>query len=183
MKYDKKIILKDNKEIWLRNGDENDGKAVLDVFNLTHEETDFLLTYPDENTFTPEQESEYLKEKTESENEIEIIAIVDGKVVGTAGIEAHGDKYKVRHRADFGINVLKEYWGLGIGSALAKACIECAKDAGYTQLELSVVAENERAMSMYRKLGFLEYGRNPKGFNSRISGYQETVDMLLDLIK
>ena len=101
--------------------------------------------------------------------------------MGTAGIERHGEKYKVKHRADFGISVLKEYWGLGIGRSLTKACIECAKTAGYKQLELSVVADNERAVSMYKKEGFVEYGRNPKGFNSRITGYQEVIDMLLDL--
>ena len=59
--------------------------------------------------------------------------------------------------------------------------IECAKDAGYTQLELNVVAENERAVSLYKKMGFVEYGRNPRGFNSRVSGYQEVVYMLLEL--
>ena len=87
----------------------------------------------------------------------------------------------MRHRADFGISILKEYWGLGLGRALASACIQCAKDAGYVQLELTAVAENERALSLYRALGFVEFGRNPRGFNSRISGYQELVYMLLSL--
>ena len=68
-----------------------------------------------------------------------------------------------------------------MGKALMEACIECAKDAGYTQLELNVVAENERAVALYRKMGFVEYGRNPRGFNSRVSGYQEVVYMLLVL--
>ena len=76
---------------------------------------------------------------------------------------------------------MKEYWGLGIGKALMEACIECAKDAGYTQLELNAVEENERALALYKKMGFVEYGRNPRGFNSRVSGYQEVVYMLLEL--
>ena len=80
-----------------------------------------------------------------------------------------------------GVSVLKEYWGLGLGKALTKACVQCAKEAGYTQLELNVVAENEAAISLYKGLGFVEFGRNPKGFNSRISGYQELVYMLLEL--
>ena len=109
------------------------------------------------------------------------VAIVDGKIAGTAGIESVGEKYKVKHRAEFGIGILKEYWGLGLGKALTKACIQCAIDAGYEQLELNVVAENERALSLYRSLGFIEYGRNPRGFNSKISGYQELVYMLLEL--
>ena len=76
---------------------------------------------------------------------------------------------------------MKGYWSLGLGKALTRACIECAGEAGYVQLELNVVAENKRAVTMYRDLGFTEFGRNPKGFNSRLSGYQEVVYMLLTL--
>ena len=106
MKYSKIITLKNGMECCLRNATESDGQLVLDNFNLTHTQTDYLLTYPDENTFDAAQESRILKEKENSENEIEIIAIIDGAVIGTAGIEAVGAKYKVRHRAEFGISVL-----------------------------------------------------------------------------
>lgn len=140
-----------------------------------------MLSYPDENSFDAKQEGQFLKEKEESENEIELIAVVDGAVAGTAGIEAVGSKYKVRHRAEFGIGVAKEFWGLGIGRALMDACIECAKNAGYFQIELNVVAENVRAVSMYERAGFVEYGRNPKGFRSRTAGFQEIIYMRLEL--
>lgn len=183
MEYHQVIILKNGIECCLRNGMESDGQAVLDNFNLTHSETDYLLTYPDENSFDVIPESHFLKEKSESKNEIEIVAVVDNVVVGTAGIESIGSKYKVRHRAEFGISVAREFWGMGIGQALTTACIECAKAAGYIQLELNVVAENKRAISMYKKNGFVEYGRNPKGFNSRITGFQEIIYMRLELIR
>ena len=70
MKYYKKIQLKDGRECILRNGAENDAHSVLENFILTHEQTDYLLTYPDENTTTVEQEREYLKKKAESGNKI-----------------------------------------------------------------------------------------------------------------
>ena len=149
-------MLSNGVECCLRNGTESDGQLVLDNFNLTHSETDYLLTYPDENSFNAEQESQFLKEKAESEREIELIAIVDGVITGTAGIEAIGTKYKVRHRAEFGISVVKKYWGLGIGKALL-------------------------ASSMYERAGFVECGRNPKGFCSRIAGFQEVISMRLEL--
>ena len=168
-------------ECCLRNGTESDGQPVFDNFNLTHAQTDYLLSYPDENSFDAVQESQFLKEKSESENEIEIIAVVNNAVVGTAGIEAVGMKYKVRHRAEFGISIAREFWGIGIGRALMDACIECARQAAYVQLELNVVAENTRAISMYEKAGFEEYGRNPKGFHSRITGFQEVIYMRLEL--
>ncbi len=181
MRFSQIILLKNGKEALLRNGDSADGLPVFETFNATHAETDYLLSYPDENSFDPEQEAKFLEEKTNSPDEIEIIAVVDGKVVGTAGIEAVGRKHKLRHRAELGIGILKEYWGLGLGKALTKACIQCAKEAGYTQVELNVVAENEAAISLYQSLGFTEFGRNPRGFNSRISGYQELVYMKMEL--
>lgn len=181
MEYRKMIRLKDGRECCLRNGTENDGEAVLENFVLTHEQTDYLLTYPEENRMSAEQEAAFLKAKHESGNEIEILAEVGGKVVGLAGIACIGDKEKIRHRADFGISVDREYWGLGIGRALLRACVECAKEAGYRQLELEAVAENRRAFDLYRSEGFIEYGRNPRGFRSRCTGWQEIVLMRMEL--
>ena len=181
MEYYKQIRLKDGRECILRNGIEKDGEAVLAIFLLTHEQTDYLLSCPDEHDSTAEQEGKYLQSKTASSNAVEIVAEVDGIIAGTAGVDAIGSRFKVSHRADFGIGIDRQYWGLGIGTALLDACIECARKAGYEQLELNVVADNIRALEMYRKAGFKEFGRNPIGFRSRLSGYQEVVYMRLEL--
>ena len=181
MKYSKNTVLKNGKTCTIRNGTEEDGKAVLDVFNLTHAQSDYLLTYPDECSFTEQGEAEFLKSKASSENEIELVAEIDGKIAGSAGIEAVGSQYKVCLRAQVGVAVAKEYWGMGIGRALMNSCVDCAKSAGYSQLELNVVADNSAAISLYKSLGFTEYGRNPRGFRSRFCGWQELVMMRLEL--
>lgn len=181
MKYYEKINLKDGRECILRNCTEADGEAVLEIFNLTHEETDNLMSYPDESTLNAEEEASFLKEKEDSDKEIEILAEIDGKIAGLAGLSSIGNKYKICHRVDFGISVAKECWNLGIGSALLSACISCAKEVGYEQIELNVVADNPSAISIYKKAGFEEFGRNPKGFRSRYSSYQELVYMRKEL--
>lgn len=181
MKYHQNIRLKNGLSCCLRNGTEEDGPAVWENFNLTHGESDFLLSYPDENSYDATQEGQFLKKQAESDREIELVAVVHQKIVGSAGIEAVGQKDKVRHRAEFGISIAKAYWGLGIGQALLTACIACARTAGYRQLELNVVADNDRAIAMYQKAGFVEYGRNPRGFCSRVSGFQEIIYMRLEL--
>ena len=108
---------------------------------------------------------------------------MDGTIIGSAGIDCVARKEKIRHRAEFGISVDRAYWGLGVGRALTKACIECARAAGYVQLELEAVAENKAALALYKSVGFVEYGRNPKGFRSRTTGWQELVLMRLELNK
>ena len=181
MEYHKTITLKNGRACILRIGTASDGQALLDIFNLTHTQTDYLLTYPEEHSYTSEDEAELLRRKTDSVDEIELLAELDGKVVGSAGINCVGRKEKTRHRVEFGISVDKAYWGLGIGRALTEACIECAGAAGYVQLELEAVAENKNALALYRSVGFQEYGRTPKGFRSRLTGWQEVVLMRLEL--
>ena len=181
MEYHKEIRLRDGRRCVLRNGTAEDARAALASFNLTHEETDNLLTYPDEGGFTLEDEVGYLQGRAESDDEIEVLAEVGGAIVGSAGVGRVGSEEKLRHRAEFGIGIERAYWGLGIGRALVEACVECARVAGYVQLELEVVADNERALSLYRSEGFVEYGRNPRGYRSRQSGWQELVLMRLEL--
>ena len=55
------------------------------------------------------------------------------------------------------------------------------KAAKYYQIELEVVADNIRALALYQRAGYVEYGRNPRGFLSRKIGWQETVLMRREL--
>ena len=175
MRYAETVLLKGGVELLVRNAVASDARALRDIMQRTHAETDYLLSYPDE------QEARSLAETERSDNEVEFVAILDGRIVGSAGVTAVGGRRKLAHRARFGISVLKEHWGMGIGRVLMESCIDSARRAGYTQLELEVVAGNERALSLYRRAGFEEYGRNPRGYRSAASGYQELVHMRLEL--
>lgn len=177
MKYHQVITLKDGRLCVLRNGTQKDGQGALDNFILTHQQTDQLLSYADEIKMTAESEGCYLKEREDSRDSVELLAIIDDQVVGMAGISPVGSYDKLKHRAEFGVSIDENYWGLGIGRALTQACIDCAKQAGYKQLELDVVATNQRAIALYQSEGFVIYGRNPHGFQSRYNGYQELVLM------
>ena len=181
MRYEKTVVLKDGSTCRLRNGTERDGAAVLASSIKTHEETEYLLTYADETKRSVEDEAAYLARMTASEREVELVAELSGTIVGMARISVVGPAEKVRHRAYFGVSVERAYWGRGIGRALTRACIECARCAGYAQLELEVVAENARAIALYESEGFIEYGRNPKGFRTRSGAWQELCLMRLEL--
>ncbi|HEM3167700.1 TPA: GNAT family N-acetyltransferase [Streptococcus suis 92-1400] len=180
MKFTKDLILKNDKKCIIRNAAGDDAQEVLKIFLLTHEQTDFLASYKDETTFDEKFEEQFLIEKENSDKEVYLCAIVDGCIVGTAGLNRKGHN-KIRHRAEFGMAIEKNFWRLGIGRALAMSCIECAKNAGYSQLELEVVGENRNAISLYKSIGFVEFGRNPRGFVSWHKGWQELVLMRLEL--
>ena len=181
MEYRETVRLKDGRECILRHGTAEDARQVLDCFLRTHGQTDFLTSRPEEVTFTAEQEAVFLKNKAAAPDEAYILALVDGKLAGTAGIDRVGVYEKTKHRAVFGISVDRDLWSLGIGRALTHACLRCAQAAGYVQLELEVVADNKKALALYESEGFREYGRNPRGFRSRGGGWQELVHMRLEL--
>ena len=64
--------MKDGTPCVLRGATEKDAAEVLRSFKLTHAETDFLLTYPEENSFAEADEAKFLKAREESENEIAV---------------------------------------------------------------------------------------------------------------
>ena len=181
MQYNKTVILKTGELCTIRTAVGADAAGVLRCFLGTHEETDNMLTLPGECTITEEEERAFLDERAQQTDGVELCAVVDGVLAGMAGFGAIGQHIKVRHRASFGIGILRDYWGRGIGRALTTACIALAKEAGYRQLELDVVADNAAALALYKSCGFAEYGCNPLGFHIPGRGDQPLVLMRLEL--
>jgi len=68
-------------------------------------------------------------------------------------------KLRMSHRANFAISVAKSEWGSGIGSALLEKCISFAKDSGIEIINLDTRSDNIRAISLYKKFGFVKIGR------------------------
>lgn len=62
--------------------------------------------YPDETEHNLEIVAARLQAGADSASDIEILAFVDGRLAGSAGINKLRDRDKLRHRADFGISVL-----------------------------------------------------------------------------
>ena len=81
-----------------------------------------------------------------------------GRVVGGASFE-RGKWSKNAHTAVLGVALLPEFRGLGIGETLMRAGIEWARSVGIRKLRLGVFATNDRALALYRKLGFAEEAR------------------------
>lgn len=177
MRYENTVTLASGQRLLIRSAGETDAAEVLRTFLKTHGETDYLLTYPEESTMTVAEEAQFLGKLEQDDRSAELVAELDGRIVGTAGISPVHSCVKLRHRADCGIGVEMAYWHLGIGRALMEACLECAARAGFLQMELQVVGENSAAIALYKKLGFRECGRNPWGFRTKEGRWQELVSM------
>lgn len=53
------------------------------------------------------------------------------------------------------------YWGEGIGSALMEVAERAAEERGYLRIGLGVEIDNERAVRLYKRLGYLDWGGGP----------------------
>ena len=82
-----------------------------------------------------------------------IVCFVEGKLAGNCQI-ARKAHLKNKHRGTVAIALLREYWGLGIGTAMFEEMLEIARGWGLAQVELEVIEGNDRAMALYEKMGF-----------------------------
>jgi ribosomal protein S18 acetylase RimI-like enzyme len=103
------------------------------------------------------------------------VALIESKVVGWCDVLPI-DRPTMAHGGVLGVGVLVEHRGKGIGTALVRAAIDLAKAAGLTRIELTVREHNERAISLYERLGFVREGLKRKAV--RIDGvYEDLVCM------
>jgi len=90
------------------------------------------------------------------------IALVDGEIVGTVGVNPAGVIWM--------LYVLPAYQGCGVGSALYDAAIGTIKSTGQRKALLEVLAANENAVAFYRARGWVPEGRRTEhipGFRFR----------------
>lgn len=179
MKYaEKRVCLKDGREAILRSAGAEDGDDLIRYLKVTAGETRYLLREPEEINITKEQEEVFLKRKEEAENELMLLAFVDGRHVGNCSVNALGNMKRYRHRCSVAIALYQEYCGLGLGRIMLGVILEEAKRCGYEQAELEVMADNQRAIGLYQSMGFEVYGRMPYNMKYADGSYADALWMM-----
>lgn len=108
---------------------------------------------------------------------VQFVALDGERVVGWADIFPAWAS-AVSHCGNLGMGVLPEYRGRGVGCQLLEASIAKAWKKGITRIELEVRADNERAIRLYEKFGFVHEARKRQAM--RFDGvYYDTIQMSL----
>ena len=150
---EKKIILKNGKTAILKSPDAENAEELLHFVIQACGETEYLLRYPEEYNMSVEQEEVWINGSLTSPSDMNITCFVDGRIAGNCGIHFRRD-IKTSHRATVDIAILKEFWNLGIGSAMFKELISTARERGTEIIEIEFIEGNERAKVLYEKFGF-----------------------------
>ena len=178
---ERKQTLQDGTVLIIRSLVADDAMPAIGLMKRIYGESVFLARYPDEFTFTPEEESAFIRRRLEDASSLFIGAFVDGMIVGLCDLSAAGSGYKTGHRASLSISIARQWQSKGIGSALLDTAIAQAMDMGYAQIELEVVSGNTKAKGLYRKYGFRRCGTIPDAFRLRDGSHLDLDIMVLTL--
>jgi L-phenylalanine/L-methionine N-acetyltransferase len=144
-------------EIVIRRVEPGDYKAVQQIFAHPAVSRGTLqLPFPSE---------ELWKKRLEGvdDDRYGLVACVQGEVVGIGDVNMFSKLPRRRHAGYVGLVVHEKWHAKGVGTALMKALIEVAdKWLNLTRLELTVFVDNERAVRLYKKLGFIIEGTHKK---------------------
>lgn len=82
-----------------------------------------------------------------------LVAVTDKRIVGFSRCEGTYLK-RFSHKVEFGVGVLKDFWGYGIGKNLLKESIAWADSNDIKKITLNVLETNTKATELYKRLGF-----------------------------
>ncbi len=180
MKIDNITINLNGHELVLRNAAEDDAEMLIEYLKITNGETRFLIKEPEEITLTVEDEKAFIEYQNGSEENIMLLGFLDGQHVGNCAINGVGG-FRCRHRATLAIGLYQKFTGMGIGRVMMENLIRLAKEMGYEQLELEVIANNERAIALYKKMGFEICGTTPNAMKYKDDTYADEHRMIRKL--
>ena len=112
----------------------------------------FWFTYDDEVGFGPERWQEHLGRAWV------VHALLDGRVVGSAGLAPHWQEDRDGTAELFGMYVTPAARRRGVGEALVEAVVEEARRQGYGRVVLEVADTNDAAAGLYARCGFTPTG-------------------------
>jgi putative acetyltransferase len=144
----------------------------------------FRQTFEDESAYSgtlqlPFPSSELWKKRLEGNgpDDYLLLALVDGKVAGNAGMHPAQQSPRRAHARHVGMAVRSEFQGQGVGNALMEALVGLADNwLNVFRLELTVFTDNERAIALYRKHGFEVEGTH-KAFALRAGKWADVYSM------
>ena len=160
----------------LRCPTENDTVQLSELRVSIDGETEYLDREPGEGLLTPEDFKNIIHKDSMEEKTLFLVAEVDGKIVGFARCVGSGLS-RFRHKAEFGICILKACWGYRIGKVLLENILIWADTVGIKKITLTVVETNTKAIQLYKRYGFVEEGILVKDRIHKDGNYYNTVVM------
>ena len=163
MKIDHEEFFGNGKNYVIRSAIETDAKILSEIRVQIDGETENLDRKKGEAFIDETGFQQLIQADTENSRNLFLVAVVDDKIVGFSRCEGNSLS-RFAHKVEFGICVLKQYWGYGIGKNLLYQSVHWADSNAIRKITLNVLETNEKAIQLYKKFGFEVEGllRNDK---------------------
>jgi len=112
-----------------------------------------MMLEPGERSTSVEEQSRQISGVLLRDNQTILVAEVSGELVGYVAALG-GDFRRNRHCAHIITGILQGFCGQGLGTKLFSELEQWARRHGVHRLELTVMAHNDRAINLYRKMGY-----------------------------
>lgn len=156
------IILDSGKVLTIRKATGKDAAQMLDYLKTIGGESDNLTFGAEGIPLTVSEEESYLEKLSTHKIYTSLIGLVQDEIVSAISINGN-DRPRMRHNAELGISVRKDYWHQGIAKAMMGAVLDFIKQVGIVNnIHLNVRIDNLHAIRLYESFGFVKTGIYPK---------------------
>ena len=160
----------------IRQARKEDAKELAEVRLRIDGETVYMDRERGEDYLDSEAFSRIIEQDDEKENHLFLVAEAKGQIAGFSRCIGN-DLRRSAHRAEFGVCVLQEFWGHGIGRHLLEESIKWADEIGLEKITLTVLKTNTKAIHLYEKNGFEVEGILKKDKRLSDGTYYDTLIM------
>lgn len=158
-----KFVARNGRELVFRHLSPDDAEAFLKFRNQVPNDSTHTMQYVGMTFPSVEETEKRLKFQKEDPLILNVGVFDGGQVVGYLNFRVpFHDHPWVNHLAHFGMMVLKEWWGQGVGKKLLELQDTHAKALGIQRIEAMVRVNNERGVTLYERNGFEIEGTRKK---------------------
>lgn len=147
------IASKDFASYTIRTARQSDAGSLAELRLQIDGETENLDREQGEAYIDDEGFRKLIERDRASKNSLFLVAEATGQLVAFSRC-AGNDLKRTSHQTEFGVAVIKAFWGQRIGRNLLMESLKWADHAGIKKMNLKVLETNTKAINLYKKLDF-----------------------------
>jgi RimJ/RimL family protein N-acetyltransferase len=164
---------KDGRRWTLRPGRPTDGRALARLFADVRTEGRWLITTP--GAVSEPSEAFWIGELIRADESLVLVAEADGDVIGNVLVSVDRGR-ATEHIGVLSICIAADWRDVGIGTELVAGAQAWARTRGLRKLSLGVFPDNDRAIAVYERQGFVREGIRREQYRSN-EAYRDEVLM------
>ncbi len=172
------FTMRDDRNVFIRSITPDDAQNVLDFLAQVFRESDSLINLPGEFNLTAQEEVAFIQRLTQDSASVMIGVFDQGRCIAVCNAHPILGKAKMRHHATFGISILADYRGAGLGARIMRTLCDWADNHPFIEkLTLGVMADNPVAIGLYKRFHFVQVGRLSQHFRQPDGRYVDDILM------